>query len=107
MTWRWSRAWVDAAAMALAMLAGTWLGATYLGANAVRSMVEWEAGPAAMAACGRGFVMPAAPGERVTAFFLRQRPAIDCAELTDAPAVPAPSIAYSQRYGLWLAAQAM
>jgi hypothetical protein len=87
------------------LVAGTWLGATYLSASAVRSMVEWEIGPAAMMACGRGFTMPPASLEPAAAFFLRHRPALDSADLRDVGTEPAPPIAHAERYGLWLAAQ--
>lgn len=110
MSWTWRRAAPIAADLQLVLIIGVtaaMAGARYLEANRFRSMVEWELGPAAMMACGRGFMAPDAAPPALTAFLLREQEAVSCDLVSRAAAVAPPAVSMGERHAISLASLAL
>lgn len=110
MTGTWRRAGpiaVDALLVLSIGVAGAMAGARYLDANRLRSMVEWELGPAAMMACGRGFNAPGEASPALTAFLMREREAVTCDSVAQAVAVAPPAVATGERHAIFGASLAL
>jgi len=95
--------WLADAVMVAAILAiSSTVAYRFINAYGVRTLTEWESTPAAMWACGQGLTRPVAESPALVEFYMRRRPTLSCAELTDGRPglVPIP-IALSERYALY------
>ncbi len=77
-------AFVDACVLLAVFVAGTIVGARYVGAFQEKGVAEFgqpEFGAAVALACGRGFLDPQPEGDALKAFLARQRDRLSCSDL--------------------------